>query len=85
MKREGTEVVGGKKQFRVEVAHAADIDAPLERVLAFGEGQVVAELRRLRLGYPGLVATDWLETCPRAEVEGWEGVGEWVLADVHAR
>ena len=87
LKDEVTEII--RSEFRgealqIEVAHAADIDAALHRMLAESVGHVVAELGRLRLSDAGFVPADRRQSGAGAEVEGGKGMRGRMLTDIHA-
>jgi hypothetical protein len=74
------EVIGGelrREALQVKIANVADIQTRLERVLPKRKGDVVAELRCLRLSNSGFISPDdasrveiAIEACTSVEVKG---------------
>ena len=77
------EIIRGEEELDIEVTHASDVGADLQRVLAYGVGHIVCELYCLGLGDTCLVSTNWSEASSSAEVECGKGICGGVLADVY--
>jgi len=72
LKDEAAKIIRSKrrsKALQIEVPHSADIDSSLQGMFTESVGQVIAELRRLRLCDPGLVPPNRSQPGTGAEVE----------------